>query len=85
MEDGALIGIGATVLSRCVIGAGALIAAGALVREGTKVPPNTLWGGVPARQLNELTADQQERLARTYRHYVNNAAAFRARFTPPAS
>lgn len=75
--DGALIGIAASVLSRCVIGEGALIAAGAVVLERTVVPPHTLWAGCPARQIKELTPQQQERLAATYRHYVNNSAGYR--------
>ena len=78
--DGALIGIRAAVLSRCVIGVGALIAAGAVVLEGTTVPPYTLWAGCPARQIRELTPAQRERLAETYRHYVNNSIAHRAAF-----
>ena len=78
--DGALIGIGATVLSRCVIGEGALIAAGAVVMEGISVPPHTLWAGCPARQIRELSEAQRERLAATYKHYVNNSAAFRVAF-----
>lgn len=77
VEEGALIGIGATVLSRCVIGAGALIAAGAVVLEGTHVPPHTLWAGCPARQIRGLTPEQQGRLTHTYRHYVNLAMAYR--------
>lgn len=88
VEDDALIGIAATVLSRCVIGRGALIAAGAVVMEGTTVPPGTLWAGCPARQLRELTPAQQERLRRTYLHYVNNAAGHRAWFggaAPPTA
>ena len=67
--DGALIGIGAVVLSRCVIGVGALIAAGAVVLEGTQVPAHTLW-----------STTQRERLAETYRHYVNNAIAHQTAF-----
>jgi len=80
VEDNAMIGIGATVLSRCVIGQGALIAAGALVLEGTSVPPGTLWAGVPARQVKELTSVQRERLALTYRHYVNLGYMYLKRF-----
>jgi gamma-carbonic anhydrase len=83
VEDGALIGIGAIVLSRCVIGAGALIAAGAVVMEGIHVPPHTLWAGCPARQLKELSPDQQTRLAKTYQHYVNNSAGHIAAFRKP--
>jgi carbonic anhydrase/acetyltransferase-like protein (isoleucine patch superfamily) len=82
VKDGALIGIGATVLSRCVIGEGALIAAGAVVLEGTLVPPHTLWTGCPAKQVKELSPEQRERLAATYRHYVNNGAVYRARYAP---
>jgi gamma-carbonic anhydrase len=80
VHDGALIGIAATVLSRCVIGEGALIAAGALVLEGTTVPPHTLWVGSPAKQVKELTPEQRERLAQTYRHYVNNGAVYLLRY-----
>lgn len=80
VQDDALIGIAATVLSRCVIGEGALIAAGAVVLEGTNVPPHTLWAGCPAKQLKELTPDQRERLKATYRHYVNNAAVYIQRY-----
>ena len=78
--DGALIGIGAVVLSRCVIGEGALIAAGAVVLEGTQVPAHTLWAGCPAKQMRELSTTQRERLAETYRHYVNNAIAHQIAF-----
>lgn len=73
VEDEALIAIGATVLSRCVIGQGALIAAGAVVLEGTHVPPGTLWAGCPAKQIKVLTPEQRARMARTYQHYVSNA------------
>lgn len=80
VEDDAMIAIGATILSRCVIGKGALIAAGSLVREGIHVPPNTLWAGCPARQIKVLTEQQQERLKATWKHYVNLGAASLKRF-----
>jgi carbonic anhydrase/acetyltransferase-like protein (isoleucine patch superfamily) len=83
VEDDALIGIGAVVLSRCVIGRGALVAAGSVIREGTHVPPHTLWAGCPARQLKGLSESQQARLALTFQHYVNNAAGHRAAFGGP--
>jgi carbonic anhydrase/acetyltransferase-like protein (isoleucine patch superfamily) len=46
--DGALIGMNAVVLDKAVVGPGAIIAAGAVVLEGTKVPANEIWGGIPA-------------------------------------
>jgi gamma-carbonic anhydrase len=78
VEDDVMIAIGATVLSRCVIGAGSLIAAGAVVMEGVHVPPGTLWAGCPARQLKTVSPDLAARMKRTWQHYVNNAAAHRA-------
>ena len=47
VEDGSLIGMGATVLNGARIGAGSLVAAGAVVLEGTQVPPGSLVAGVP--------------------------------------
>jgi len=80
VEDGAMIGIGATVLSHSVIGEGALIAAGAMVLEKTHVPAGTLWAGVPAKQIKQLTSDQRNRLAGASQHYVNLASMYLQRF-----
>jgi carbonic anhydrase/acetyltransferase-like protein (isoleucine patch superfamily) len=54
VEDEVLVGMGATILNGCRIGAGSIIAAGAVVPEGTIVPPRTLWAGVPAKLRREL-------------------------------
>ena len=77
VEEDALIGMSATVLSRCHIGAGALIAGGSLVREGITIPPRTLWAGSPARQIKELSPEQSDRMQYVYQHYVNAAAIYK--------
>lgn len=76
IEDGAMVGIGATVLSGSVIGRGAIVAAGALVLEGTEVPPETLWAGVPAREIKEVTPELRERVISTNRQYANRAVMY---------
>lgn len=48
VEDGALIGSGAVVLHRAVIGRQATVAAGAVVTNGMEVPALALAVGVPA-------------------------------------
>lgn len=78
VEDGALIGIRATVLNGAVIGAGSLVAAGAVVLEGTIIPPRSLVAGVPAKVRGELTAQQSERVASNAPEYVPLAAAHKA-------
>ena len=55
--DGALIGMGAVVLDGAVIEAGALVAAGALVSPGKHVSANTLWAGVPAKEIRKIDPD----------------------------
>lgn len=49
IDDDALIGMGAIILNRAHVGAGALVAAGAVVTEDMVVPAGTLAVGVPAK------------------------------------
>lgn len=53
IEDEVLVGMRAVVLDGCVIGAGSLIAAGAVLTPDTKIPPNSLVMGVPARVVKQ--------------------------------
>ena len=71
VEDGALVGSGATVLHRARVGCGALVAAQALLAPGTEVPPGALARGVPAR-IVEGGADP-ELLEHAVNTYVRNA------------
>lgn len=57
-----LIGIGARLLNRCVIGEGCIIAAGAVVLEGAVIPPRSLVVGVPGKVVRKVT---DEEVART--------------------
>ncbi len=70
VDDGSLIGMGATVLNRAVIGAGSLVAAGAVVLEGTVVPPGSLVAGVPAKVRRELTEEEREGIRENAQRYL---------------
>ncbi len=67
IRQGALIGMGATVLDNAEVGRGAIVAAGALVLQGTKIGDHEIWGGVPAKFLKKTSPDQAESFAA---HYV---------------
>ncbi|MFZ3484379.1 gamma carbonic anhydrase family protein [Sphingomonas sp. 3-13AW] len=54
IEDDVLIGMGAIVLNRAVIGAGSLVGAGALVTEDKQFAPGSLIVGSPARAVRSL-------------------------------
>lgn len=52
--SGVWLGSGSIILGPCSIGDNAVIAAGAVVVPRTVVPANTVWGGVPAKQIGTL-------------------------------
>lgn len=56
--NGTLVGMKSTLLSRSVVGAGALIAAGAVVLEDQEIPDKSLAAGVPAKVRRELSEEQ---------------------------
>jgi carbonic anhydrase/acetyltransferase-like protein (isoleucine patch superfamily) len=62
IHDGALIGMGATVLDYAEVGEGAIVAAGALVLSRTVIEPGTLWAGVPAKFIKKVPPEQSKEL-----------------------
>ncbi len=76
IDDGALVGSGATVLHRARIGSGALVAAQALVPPGTQIPAGALARGVPARIVEDAAdADLLRHAVTTYVHNAHWYAA----------
>ena len=82
IEDGALVGMDATVLNGAVIGAGCLVGARALVTEGKAMPGGSLVVGAPARVARELDDAARAGLVASARHYRANAARFRRDLRP---
>ena len=77
VEDGALIGIRATVLDGAVIGAGAIVGAGAVVPPGMHVPPGMLAIGVPAKVVGPLSDAQRTAGPRAVSNYLARKEAYR--------
>jgi carbonic anhydrase/acetyltransferase-like protein (isoleucine patch superfamily) len=77
IEDGCLVGMGATILNGARIGEGSIVAAGALVPEGKEFPANSLIVGIPAKRAKDVSEEQTEDIARGVRTYVERAAAHR--------
>jgi carbonic anhydrase/acetyltransferase-like protein (isoleucine patch superfamily) len=78
VEDGVLVGIGVRVLNNCRIGEGALLAAGSVLPEGTRVPPRTLWAGVPAKLRRELTDADHEMIRQYAKNYLDYTTIYLA-------
>ena len=60
--DGAMISMGAIILTGAKIGERGIIGAGAVVREGQEIPPESLAVGIPARVKRDVTAEELERM-----------------------
>ncbi len=70
IQDNVLIGMGAIVMDNCLVESNTIIAAGAVVTQGTRVDGSSVYAGVPARKVKdiseELLAGQIERIAENY-------------------
>ena len=78
IDDDAVIGMGAVVLSGSRVGRGALVAAGAVVREGFDVPAGTIAAGVPATIRGDVGADLRVRFHEGVASYLRLAARYRS-------
>ena len=75
IEDKCLIGIGSTILDNAVVGTGCIVAANALVLSNAGLEPNSVYAGVPARKVKDVTPEQRKeiigRIAHDYRMYAS--------------
>jgi carbonic anhydrase/acetyltransferase-like protein (isoleucine patch superfamily) len=75
VEDNVLIGMGAIVMDNARIGSNTIIAAGAVVLEGTQVEPGTIYAGVPAKKVKEISMElvngEINRIANNYIMYAS--------------
>lgn len=76
LEDGAFVGMGATVLDGAVVEGGAMVAAGALVPPGKVVRKGQVWMGNPARHARDLSDVEREYIAHVAEHYWTLAQRF---------
>ena len=68
IDNYALIGMGAILLDYAEVGEGAIVAAGALVLSNTKIPPYTLWAGVPAKFVKNVEPEQTNEINKKIAH-----------------
>ena len=78
IEGGCLIGMGAVVMNKAVIGKGSVVAVGAIVLEKTVIPPYSLVTGSPGKVRK--TYEDREKIDRMLKkaseHYMGSARAY---------
>ena len=74
IEDNVLVGMGAIIMDHAEIGSNSIIAAGAVVLENAIIEPGSIYAGVPAKKLKNISEDlikgEIERIANNYLMYA---------------
>jgi len=70
IEDNVLVGMGSIIMDNCKVGSNSIIAAGAVVLENTNIEPGSIYGGVPATKIKEISQEmitgEIDRIANNY-------------------
>jgi len=73
IEDNVLIGMGAIVMDNVVVGSNSIIAAGAVVLENTIIESGSIYAGIPAKKIKDISQDlisgEINRIAENYIKY----------------
>lgn len=73
VHDNVLIGMGAIVMDNCVVESNCIIAAGAVVTQNTVVEAGSIYAGIPAKKVKDISqsdfAGEVERIANNYVMY----------------
>jgi carbonic anhydrase/acetyltransferase-like protein (isoleucine patch superfamily) len=77
IHDNVLLGMGSIVMDNAVVHSNTIIAAGAVVLEGTICEGGSVYAGVPAKKVKEISADKVEgEINRIANNYVGYARWF---------
>lgn len=75
VHDNVLIGMGAIVMDRCAVHSNTIIAAGAVLLEGTIAEAGSIYAGVPAKKVKDISPDkisgEIDRIANNYVKYAS--------------
>lgn len=75
VHDNVLVGMGAIVMDGCVVNSNTIIAAGAVLLEGTIAEPGSIYAGVPAKKVKDISQEkisgEIDRIANNYIKYAS--------------
>ena len=57
IKDNVLIGMGSIVMDDCIVESNSIVAAGAVVTKGTHVPSGSVFAGMPAKKIKDISAE----------------------------
>lgn len=75
IKDNVLVGMGSIIMDDCVVESNSIIAAGAVVTKGTHVKAGSIYAGMPAKKIKdispELSKGEIDRIANNYVKYAS--------------
>jgi carbonic anhydrase/acetyltransferase-like protein (isoleucine patch superfamily) len=78
IHDNVLIGMGAIVMDNVVVESNSIVGAGSVVTEGTRIESGSVWAGVPARKIKDISQElQKDTLERISNNYVMYSSWFK--------
>ena len=77
IQDRVLVGMGAIIMDGAVIGSNTVIAAGAVVLPDTVVEPDSIYAGMPAKKVKDVTDEMKAVILRTAKNYPMYAEWFK--------
>jgi len=57
IHENVLIGMGSIVMDNVEIGSNSIVAAGAVVLENTKIEPGSIYAGIPAKKVKDISQE----------------------------
>lgn len=73
IHENVLIGMGSIVMDNVEIGSNSIVAAGAVVLENTKIEPGSIYAGIPAKKVKDISQElihgEINRIAENYIKY----------------
>lgn len=74
IKDNVLVGMGAIIMDDCIVESNSIIAAGAVVAKGTHIKSGSVYAGVPAKKIKDISEDlltgEIHRIADNYIKYA---------------
>jgi len=74
IDDNVLVGMGAIVMDNAIVHSNSIIAAGAVVLEGTICEAGSIYAGVPAKKVKDISEElihgEIDRIANNYLRYA---------------
>ena len=78
INDRVLVGMGSIIMDDSIIGSNSIIAAGSLLLKNTKVTEGSVFAGVPAKKIKDVSPELQKgEIVRIASNYIKYASWFK--------